>query len=308
MYSLVSAPVLGFDLARLPGGPETARVLLRALLADEADLAVLASAYDESPARAAAWTAVGRTDPDVVSLRAVVRNARELSARGGPGSEVRLAATVSVLRGASIGTLDWLLGCIRDDVFDWTWQRAGSVRRQSEEAARAVAVVCDAAAASYLGGRLAEEPRRALSAAWVRAGRELPDREADLGPHAEVLEAFLARVRRTGPADLERLDGLTGTWRATGGDWARAVHDASWAVHLTGRVRAAAAAQLLLVEAVSAAGVPLGTLAGGTWNVLSGAAHALVVRDVLPGQVVHRLVGPCSGALGAFDRPFGLTL
>ena len=42
MYSLVSAPVLGFDLTRLGGGSATAEVLLRALRLGVGDLPVLA--------------------------------------------------------------------------------------------------------------------------------------------------------------------------------------------------------------------------------------------------------------------------
>ncbi len=41
-YSLVSAPVLGFDLTRLPGGSATAEVLVRALCLQHEDLVVLA--------------------------------------------------------------------------------------------------------------------------------------------------------------------------------------------------------------------------------------------------------------------------
>jgi hypothetical protein len=42
MYSLVSAPVLGFDLTRLGGGSATAEVVLRGLRLGAGDLAVLA--------------------------------------------------------------------------------------------------------------------------------------------------------------------------------------------------------------------------------------------------------------------------
>ena len=42
MYSLVSAPVLGFDLTRLSGGSATAEVLLRGLRLQDSDLQVLA--------------------------------------------------------------------------------------------------------------------------------------------------------------------------------------------------------------------------------------------------------------------------
>ena len=67
---------------------------------------------------------------------------------------------------------------------------------------------------------------------------------------------------------------------------------------VAGRVRAAAAAQLMLVQAVEQAGVPVADRAGGVWNLLSGAVQALVVRDVLDGPTLYRLLDPVVSALG----------
>ncbi|MDP9398185.1 MAG: hypothetical protein M3P96_10355, partial [Actinomycetota bacterium] len=61
MYSLVSTPVLGFDLVRLPGGHRVAAVLRRALALAPEDLPVLAAAHDDGPGRAAAWWEIART-------------------------------------------------------------------------------------------------------------------------------------------------------------------------------------------------------------------------------------------------------
>ena len=57
MYSLVSAPVLGFDLTRLGGGSATAEVLLRALRLAVGDLPVLAERLPDEDVRG---PAVGR--------------------------------------------------------------------------------------------------------------------------------------------------------------------------------------------------------------------------------------------------------
>ena len=65
------------------------------------------------------------------------------------------------------------------------------------------------------------------------------------------------------------------------GGWSGAVHSASWAAYLSDRVRTAAAAQLLLVQALDNGVVPVAERAGGVWNLLSGAVQALVVRDLL---------------------------
>jgi hypothetical protein len=76
------------------------------------------------------------------------------------------------------------------------------------------------------------------------------------------------------------------------------VHSASWSVFVAGRVRASAAAQLMLVQAVERAGIPVGERASGVWNLLSGAVQALVVRDVLDGPTLYRLLDPVVTALG----------
>ena len=59
------------------------------------------------------------------------------------------------------------------------------------------------------------------------------------------------------------------------------MHEATWAAYLSGRVAAAAAAQLHLVSAVRSAGVSLDDVAAGFWNAVSGAVGAMVVYDLL---------------------------
>jgi hypothetical protein len=76
------------------------------------------------------------------------------------------------------------------------------------------------------------------------------------------------------------------------------VHSASWAAYLSGRIRAAAAAQLLLVQAIDEGGVPVADRAAGVWSLASGALQALVVRDLLDVDTTHRLLAPYLQALG----------
>jgi hypothetical protein len=85
-------------------------------------------------------------------------------------------------------------------------------------------------------------------------------------------------------------------------DWSTAVHSASWAAFLTGRVRAGAVAQLMLVQAVDRAGMPVAERANGCWNLLSGAVQALLVRDLLDGPTLYRLLDPVVTALGPIGR------
>jgi hypothetical protein len=59
------------------------------------------------------------------------------------------------------------------------------------------------------------------------------------------------------------------------------VHNASWAAHLSGRTRAAAAAQMQAVIAVQRGGFSAQECAAGAWNLVSGAVHAMIVADLL---------------------------
>jgi hypothetical protein len=109
---------------------------------------------------------------------------------------------------------------------------------------------------------------------------------------------LLDRVRTSRPDDTVRLGDAADRARRGQAGWAPAMHSASWAVYLSGRLRAAAAAQLLLVLAVDSANVPIPGRAGGVWNALSGAVHALVVRDLLDAATAGHLLEPYLAALG----------
>lgn len=318
MYSLVSAPVLGFDCARLTGGAELAELLLAALALDEDDLAAVAEQYDADPdsgydgagsgmSRSMAWVEVGhlaaqkKGAADVLAAGPVIPDPAVKPAAGDPPpSALREIGLVARLQRAPIGSVDRLIGCIRDDVFAWTWSMAdnGDLRVQSETAARAISVICDAAAAAYLRGGLTHEAAERLVQGWRNVSPALRAVDLRLGPHSVEIAALLDRVRTATPDEMRRIDFVGERWRKRQPTWTAAVHDATWAVSLTDRVREAATAQLMLVHAVACADWPLSGLAGGDWNVLSGAVHALVVRDVLAAEMSHRLLGPYVEALG----------
>jgi hypothetical protein len=289
MYSLVSSPVLGFDLARLDGGPAAAEVLLRALNLVPEDLEVLAAALPNTGVRAALWL-----DVDVAA-------ARQRTIRNLDGADVDSA--LALLERAPIGTIDALLRCVRHDILDWTWTDIDGVPVQNEVAARATAVVCDAVVAMYLGDLLPAKSRRRLAAGWVVASRQLQERAIDLGPQQASVTGLLGRLRTVTSAELGRLLGGADQIRRDPISWAPAVHSASWAVHMSGRVRAAAAAQLCLVQALDVGGVPIADRAAGAWSLLSGAVQALVVRDLLDADTMHRLLSGYLLALG----PSGLS-
>jgi hypothetical protein len=285
MYSLVSAPVLGFDLTRLAGGPGTAEVLLRGLRLKPEELPLLAEHVPDEDVRGPLWVAVESAARQVPSLRGL--------------NEDDPAGSLATIERAPIGSVDELLTCIRYDVLAWTWSGVGNQARQSDAAAAATALLCDAAVASYLKDHLDADTRRRLGAGWVRAMRRLPGGPpVDLGPHHYALSALLDKIRSARPVDKARLVQVADESRRTASGWSPAAHSASWAAYLSDRVRTAAAAQMLLVQAIDTADIPVADRAGGVWNTLSGGVQALVVRDLLDTATAHRLLAPVVAALG----------
>lgn len=285
MYSLVSAPVLGFDLTRLSGGSATAEVFLRGLRLNTEDLPVLAGRLPDEGVRGPLWVEVESAARRMPSLKTM--------------SKDDPAGNLALVERAPIGSVDALLTCLRYDVMAWTWQGTGRDATQTETAASATALLCDAAVASYLRDELDTDARRMLGAGWVAAMRKLPvGAPIDLGPHHYAVSSLLDRLRSLHAKDLTRLAASAEDARQNAGGWSPAVHSASWAAYLSDRVRTAAAAQMLLVQAVDTAAIPLADRAGGVWNMLSGAVQALVVRDLLDTSTAHRLLAPVVAALG----------
>ena len=292
MFSLVSAPVLGFDLIRRDGGHRVAAVLRRALTLEADDLPALAAFHQDVTERDAAWMAVSAGAGDSVRDLAAVLTLPD------PGAgQADAATTLRQLARAPVGSLEGLLTCVRGGIFGWTWRTVDDLSVQDEVPARAVAVVCDAVAGCYAGEDVDPEHRRRLAGPWAQAARRLPEREEDLGPSGADVAGLLARVRHLTSADLAALRASADT-SGRGTEWANAVHEASWAVHLAGRVRPAASAQFWLVDSLHAAELPLADAAGGTWNLLSGAVQALTVRDLLDAGTTHRLLSPVIRAIG----------
>jgi hypothetical protein len=260
-------------------------VLLRALRLGVGDLPLLAERLPDEGVRGPLWVEVESAARRMPSLKTMA-------------SDDPTGALALVER-APIGSVDALLTCLRYDVMCWTWHGTGRDAQQSEHAAAATALLCDAAVASYLREVLDESTRRMLGAGWVAALRKLPTgAPIDLGPHHYALSALLDRLRSVRPNELSRLVICAEDARHNAGGWSPAVHSASWAAYLSDRVRTAAAAQMLLVQAIDTAAIPLGDRAGGVWNMLSGAVQALVVRDLLDTATAHRLLAPVVAALG----------
>src|SRR3712207_2513975 len=108
MYSLVSAPILGFDLSRIQGGSAVADILLRGLALTKSDIDILAGAAGG----VSGWTRIALWQ-DVDEAARKRQTARDASVDGGD-----LAAALALLERAPIGTVDGLLHCVRYDVLD----------------------------------------------------------------------------------------------------------------------------------------------------------------------------------------------
>ncbi|WP_018685576.1 hypothetical protein [Actinokineospora enzanensis] len=282
MYSLVSAPVLGFDLTRLEGGPATADILLTLLAQTRAGVEGLARhAAPQTPALALARSHALRAATEKPSVRDLA----------GPSA-------VSLLQRAPIGTLAALLHCLRTDILVPDRDDATVDTPPADAPEDAVAMVTDAVCATYLRESLTDTDRRVLAAAWLSARRHLAKTTVDLGPATQPVHRLLDRVRSAHPAEVRALGASAERMRAGQVSWSAAMHSAAWGVHLAGRVRAAAAAQLMLVRAVDTAGISVDDRASGVWNVLSGAAQALMVRDLVDSESAQELLIPALTAFG----------
>jgi len=279
MYSLVSAPILGFDLVRRAGGAETATILGTALALGPADLPVLAASVRSDADRLAAWARVGAA----TRAEERVSDIADSTSRQSPAAAV---AGLRRLTTAGIGTLDDLLRCVRHDVLDWSWSAGSGVAVQSEVATAASTVICDAVAGAYAGPLLGTAERTVLCEPWRRIWGTRTPPLVDLGPGAPEVRALLQTVSGLDGTGRRALLGAADAYRAGTRPWALAVHNASWAAHLSGRTRSAAAAQMLAVGAVQRAGFSAHECAAGVWNLVSGAVHAMIVSDLL-GDVDH---------------------
>ncbi|MGH8869363.1 MAG: hypothetical protein ACRDYU_15390 [Actinomycetes bacterium] len=291
MYTFLGAPVLGYDLIRRADGHEVASVLVRALALDQRDLALVAEVV-HADERASAWMDIAEVADAEPRVQSVMAEASRLAV-----DPQTVSAMARSLGRAALGSLDDLLRLVRREILDWTWVSLGERRVQDDVAARAATVVCDAAAASYLADSLSAESRRTLTRPWEAALARMPHRRVHLGPQHDLVVACLRRLSRLDERDVARLRDSVSE-RELLASWGDALQDATSAARVTGRLRAAAAAQLMAVEALQRGGLPAEVGAVGAWNVVSGYVQALVVADVLDQLTQLRLTMPLRAALG----------
>lgn len=278
-YSLVSAATLGFDLVRLPAGRAVADTLLAGLAADAPALERLAAVHP----------AAGRDREHraVVAVRA--RKARELAsavphlrtaADGVTGSD-RAAVLVAQLERSTIGDAAALERVLREDVLGPEHPAAALVDQDVRDAA--ADVLADAAVGSWAAAVLPPLVHRQLTgpfgvavATWVATTPEL-----DLGPATGELSGLLTGLRALDAAGRARWMAAVDASRAERRPWAAAMHEASWAAHVTGRTRTLATAQLLAVRAFLDGGFDPSSAAAGAWNAVAGCVQGIVMADLL---------------------------
>jgi hypothetical protein len=295
-YTLVSAATLGFDLVRVPAGRAVADVLLAALQADDVALAALAAAH---PAR-------GLERDQRLTLAVRSRRAREMavavpnvrSAAAGAGAAGdRAAVLVEQLEQGTIGDAPTLERLVREDVLGPEHPAAGRVDPDLLD--EAADVLADAAIGYWAAGVLPPLVRRELTASFDRVADTAPTAGPEglaLGAAGTELVAFLDALRASDDAGRARWRAAVDEGRAERRPWATAMHEASWAAHVSGRTRLLATAQLHAVQAFVDGGFDRHDGAAGSWNAVAGCVQGIVMDDLLDERALTVLRAPLTRA------------
>jgi hypothetical protein len=295
-YSLVSAATLGFDLVRLPAGRSVAEVLLAGLGADALALAAVAGVH---PGRGLA-----REERGVLAVRS--RRAREMAATvphmraAAAGAGNRAAVLVAQLEQGTIGDAPTLERLLRDDVLGREHPATGFL--DADEMAEAADVLADAALGHWAAGVLPPLVRRELTGPFDR----VLDRGAvgaapvgaDLGPAAGELAELLDALRGLDDEGRAAWRVAVDEGRAGHRPWATAMHEASWAAHVSGRTRALATAQLHAVQAFLDGGFTVSDGASGVWNAVAGCVQGAAMADLLDDASLGVLRAPWARVTG----------
>jgi hypothetical protein len=294
-YSLVSAATLGFDLVRLPAGRSVADVLLTGLGAHAGSLSALAAAH---PGRS-----LDRDERLTLAVRS--RKARELAAvvpqvrqvATGVAAGERAALLVAQLETGTIGDAATIERLVRDDVLGPEHLARGFLL--DDELDESSDVLADAAVGYWAAGVLPPLVRRELTAPFDRVLErgtvEIPPVGADLGPAADELAVFLDSLSAIDGAGRDRWRRIVDEGRAQQRSWAAAMHEASWAAHVSGRLRAVAAAQLHAVRAFVDAGFGVHDGAAGVWNAVAGCVQGIALQDLVDEASLAVLIAPLPG-------------
>jgi hypothetical protein len=289
-YTLVSAPALGYDLARLPHGPLVATVVRTALHASPRHLRLLAARHTDRARQDTHASAGVRADAAMSSALPEADRALE---RALADDAAASSASLRRLETASLGSVESLDAFLRRDVLAWTWADEED-RSLLATAGLAADVLRDAAASAFL-----EAPpawRRRMAAPFLGAGVPLADSlvPTDHPGVDEVVSAFATLDAGRREAWRDAVEECR-PWTTS---WAPAMHQCTWALHLTDRLHLAADAQLAGVQAFRSAGFTGRDASYGAWNALSGVIHARLAEDLVPAPDLEALTSPWRRVFG----------
>jgi hypothetical protein len=264
MYSLVNIAALVRDLSRHARSDAVAADLLRAFSLDAPALAALDAVRPDANAavvRARLLTADAARPRALQLLAAARADAADL------GLDAYTAA-VDRLECTPMGDLEGVVRFLRDEVLSAAWR--GDEGLWVATVAHALDVVTDGVIASYAGDDN-------VGAQWRRWVAETECAVAPT-PWPDIVAA-VAGV----PAHSQ--------WPVVPATWAVSMHDACWAVHLTGRERVAAITQLHALRALLAVSAPeLPPLRAVSATV--AAVHAHVVADLIDSATHEAMTQP----------------
>jgi hypothetical protein len=221
-------------------------------------------------------------------------------ALAGDALEEAAAGETKLLRRLEAGLLgdaNALDRLVRHELLDWTWLHSGSLSVQDPVAAEAADVLSDAALCGYLRDRLPESARRAMAVPFLRAG--VPSRDATVATGVPEVDQVLAVLAGADDGVRRRWRQVVDELRTHTTQWAPAMHQATWALSLTERLRLACDAQLAGVIAFDRAGFTAKDASYGVWNSLSGVLQASAVGDLLSAADADVLLRPWREVYGS---------
>ena len=297
-YSLVSAATLGFDLVRLPAGRSVAQVLLGGLAADGEQLHRLAWAHPGRGASRERRGVLAVRSRRARELAVAVPQVRHLGEDAGADASSRVAVLVAQLERGTIGDVPTLERLLRDDVLGAEHPAASALPESVRS--EAADVLADAAVGFWAADVLPPLVHRELTAPFTSVTNGAPDPAAiDLGPATGGMGELLTAVRRLDDAGRARWRAAVEDGRGEHRPWAAAMHEASWAAHVSGRTRSLATAQLHAVQAFVDGGFDGRDGASGVWNALAGCVQGLAMGDLLGADTLRALLAPWDRVTGS---------
>ena len=266
LYSLVNAPTLIRDLARLPAGRSLVADLLQGFALTRPDLEVLEVRGRRAPAadpvRRASLATANAERPRAHAVLAATRSAADshgLAAYQG---------SIDLLASATIGGLDDLIRFVRHDVLAEAWSTVDDLAVAAYP--NALGVVTDGVVATYAG-------RADIGGAWRHwcAVHPVPSSRGGQPLIVDAVRQLDAGVRVG----------------AVPAQWAALMHEACWAVHLSGRERVAAMTQLSALHALFDVTAPRAPAHALVATVVA-AVHGSAGSDLLSSDVYDALTKP----------------